>query len=174
MINSVQPKAFLDTGSTMSHVNNDFGERFKLNREDSDCCVGLAVKGCTSTCLKKCSVDIELNGQKYNKVSFTVLDNLLTDVILGQYFMRKHQNVNIREVGLMPTLYVGALQTVKTSTPVRFFEHLKADRWPIATKSRGYSRPDSDFISTESKRLLQQGLIEPSNSSWRGEPLVAT
>ena len=74
----------------------------------------------------------------------------------------------------MPTLYVGALQTVKTSTPVRLFEHLKADCRPIATKCRSFSRPDSDFISTETKRLLQQGLIKPSNSPWRAQPLVVT
>ena len=54
LINGVQAKPLLDTGSTMSHVSNDFSEQLKLNLKDSDCCFGLAVKGCTSKCLGKC------------------------------------------------------------------------------------------------------------------------
>ena len=47
----------------------------------------------------------------------------------------------------MPTLHLGTLQRVKTSTPTRQLEHLKSECRPIATKSRRYSRIDSDFIS---------------------------
>ena len=89
-------------------------------------------------------------------MSFTVLDDLFTDVILGQDFMNKHQNVNIHLGGPMPTLRLGTLQFVKTSIPIRLFEHLKSDCRPIATKARRYSRMDSDFISAEAKRLLKE------------------
>ena len=99
---------------------------------------------------------------------------MLTDVILGQDFMDKHQNVNIHLGGSLPTLRLGALGAVKTSTPVRLFQHLKSECRPIASKSRRYSRSDSVFISYEVKRLFKEGLIEPSNSPWRAQPLVVT
>ena len=76
--------------------------------------------------------------------------------------------------GPIPTLHIGALNTVKTSTPIRLFQHLKTDCKPIATKSRRYSHADSEFISSEVKRLLREGLIESSNSPWRAQPLVVT
>ena len=114
--------------------------------------------------LGKCAAEVKLNGQIYNQVSFTVLEDLLTDVILGQDFMNKNQNVNIYLGGPLPTLHLGALQAVMTRTPVRLFEHLKADSRLIATNSRRYSRFDSEFISVEVKRLFREGLIEPSNS----------
>ena len=88
--------------------------------------------------------------------------------------MNKHQNVNIHFGGPLPTLHLGALQAVKTRTPVHLFEHLRADCRPIATKSRRYSPFDSEFISVEVKRLFREGLIEPSNSTWRAQPLVVT
>ena len=106
----------------------------------------------------------EINNEQ---VSFIVLKGLLTDVILGQDFMDKHQNVNIHLGGPLPTLRLGALDAVKTSTPVRLFQHLKSECRPIASKSRRYSRSDSVFISYEVKRLFKKGLIEPSNSPWR-------
>ena len=88
--------------------------------------------------------------------------------------MNKHQNVNIHLGGPLPTFHLGALQAVKTPTTVRLFEHLKADCRHIATKSRRYSRFDSEFISVEVKRLFRKGLIEPSNSPRRAQPLVVT
>ena len=117
---------------------------------------------------------VDLNGQNYKNVPFTVLNDLLADVVLGQDFMNKHQNVNIHSGGPMPTLHIGALNTVKTSTPIRLFQHLKTDCKPIATKSRRYSHAGSEFISSEVKRLLREELIESSNSPWRAQPLVVT
>ena len=58
--------------------------------------------------------------------------------------------------------------------PIRLFRHLKTDCKPIATKSRRYSHADSQFISSEVKQLLREGLIESRNSFWRAQPLVVT
>ena len=50
--------------------------------------------------------------------------------------------------------------------------HLAADVKPIATKSRKYSEEDQQFIAAETKRLLEEGIIEPSNSPWRVQVAV--
>ena len=173
-VNRKNANALIDTGSTLSHLSSEFSKRLNIELENCDCSVGLAVKNYSSKGLGKCAAEVKLNGQIYNQVSFTVLEDLLTDVILGQDFMNQHQNVNIHLGGPLPTLHLGALQAVKTRTPVHLFEHLRADCRPIATKSRRYSRFDSEFISVEVKRLFREGLIEPSNSPWRAQPLVVT
>ena len=103
----------------------------------------------------------------------TGLKDLLTDVILGYDFMQRHQNMNIHFSGSRPTLNLNALQAAVTNAPVRLFEHLSDDCHPIATKERRYSNADRRFISTEVKRLLDEGLIEASASPWRAQPLVA-
>ena len=56
--------------------------------------------------------------------------------------------------------------------PPQLFVNLSDDCRPIATKSRKYSRDDSVFISSEVKRLLAEGIIEPSLSPWRGQVVV--
>ena len=45
---------------------------------------------------------------------------------------------------------------------------------PVASKSRRYSRDDSEFIQSEVKRLLAADFIEPARSPWRAQVLVAT
>ena len=104
-------------------------------------------------------------------MSATFLKNLITDVILGRDFMTQHQSININFGGVKPTLQLGALEAVKTSTPVKLFQYLHND---CRTKERRYSWQDKSFISSEIKRLLTDGLIEPSNSLWRSQPLVVT
>ena len=122
--------------------------------------------------LSRCKADIHLNGNEYKNVSFTVHDNLLIDAILGQDFMARHKNVTIHFGGEIPTLHLGALQAIKTSTPVKLFKHLRENKQPVATKPRRYSQADTEFISSEVKRLLNDDLIEPSSSPWRAQPLV--
>ena len=74
----------------------------------------------------------------------------------------------------IPTLHLGALQANKTSTPVKLFEHVRENTHPVATKPKRYSQFDTEFISSEVKRLLRDDLIEPSSSPWRAQPLVVT
>ena len=88
------------------------------------------------------------------------------------YSMAQHKNVKIHFGGEIPTLHLGALQAIKTSTPVKLFEHLRENTQPIATKPRRYSQANTEFISSEVKRLFNNDLIEPSSSLWRAHPLV--
>ena len=49
---------------------------------------------------------------------------------------------------------------------------LTADCRPITTPVWKYSKADKTFISHDVERLQSEGLIEPSNSPWRAQPLV--
>ena len=173
-INSVEANALIDTGSTLSHLSKRFSKLLNLELEQSDCSIGLAVKGHMSKGLGRCKADVHLNDNKYENVSLTVLDNLLTDAILGQDFMARHKNVNIHFGGEIPTLPFGTLQAMKTSIPVNLFEHLRENTQPVATKFRRYSQADTEFISSKVKRLLNDDLIEPSSSPCRAQLLVVT
>ena len=138
-VNGVSAKALIDTGSTLSHISDSFHERLNSQLQESKQFIGLAVKGCASPSLGMCKTCIELNDKKYEEVTLTVLKDLLTDVILGQDFMQLHQSVKIHFGGAEPTLTLGILQPIKTSAPVKLFEHLQNNCVPVATKERRYS-----------------------------------
>jgi hypothetical protein len=42
----------------------------------------------------------------------------------------------------------------------------------VATKSRRHSAEDIQFIASEVERLLEDGIIEPSNSPWHAQAFV--
>ena len=173
-IDGVPVNALVDTGSTLSHISEELSRHLDLRLEETICNVGLAVRGCSSKSLGLCKANIEVNGDAYSSVPFTVLKDLVSDVILGRDFMDLHQSVNIHFGEEKPTLHLGELRIVKTPTPVSLFKHLSDDCRPIATKSRHYSNADQSFISSEIQRLLKENLIERSSSPWRAQPLVVT
>ena len=173
-VNGVFANALIDTGSRLSHISDCFSERLNLVLQNSNHSIGLAIKGCASSSLGVSKVKVELNGRSYSQVPVTILKDLLTDVVLGQDFLEQHKSINIQFGGTKPALHLGALEPIKTSTPVKLFEHLKENCTPIATKERRYSTHDKKFISAEIRRLLSEDLIEKSNSPWRAQPFVIT
>ena len=72
--------------STLSHLSKRFSKLLNLELKEFDCPIGLAVKGHLLKGLGRCKADVYLNGNKYKNVSFTVLNGLLNDAILGQDF----------------------------------------------------------------------------------------
>ena len=56
--------------------------------------------------------------------------------------------------------------------PPSLFSNLTPDCKPIAVKSRRYTSSDVKLIESETQRLLAEGIIKPSTSSWRAQVLV--
>ena len=166
--------ALIDTGSTLTHISENLSKLLKLELSESSQKITLATSDSYSKSLEMCQVSLKLLGQQYKSVSVILLKNHITDVILGRDFVTQHQSINIHFGGVKPTLQLGSLEAVKTSTPVKLFQYLHNDCQLIAIKERRYSWQDKSFISSEIKRLLADGLIQPSNSPWRFQPLVVT
>ena len=53
------------------------------------------------------------------------------------------------------------------------FSNLLTDCKPIASKSRGFSKDDENFIQQEVSKLLSEGIVEISSSPWRAQVVVA-
>ena len=153
-INGRSANALIDTGSMLTHISKNLSKLLKLELTESSHKFTLTTSDSYSKSLGMCQVNLKLLGQEYKNVSATVLKNLITDVILRRDFMTQHQNININFGGVKPTLQLGALEAVKTSTPVKLFQYLHNDCRPIATKERRYSWQDKSFISSEIKTAV--------------------
>ena len=101
------------------------------------------------------------------------MNKLCTDIILGQDFLKQYKSVEITFGGSKPTLHVCALKAMNVPSP-SLFRNLTPDCKPVAVKSRRYTADDSKFIETETKKLLADGITEPSISPWRAQVLVTT
>ena len=120
-----------------------------------------------------CEAIVKLHGE-YKNVCFTVLKDLLTDVVLGQDFMHRHESVNIHFGGTEAPLNLNALKALKTPHPPQLFQYLTKDCHLIVTKSRRHSTSDNHFVAMKTKHLLLEGIIKHSNLPWRAQVLITT
>lgn len=161
----------IDTGSAVSLLDKSLVFRLNLSISHTDVSLSMAdktklVKPCGS-----CLLDVEILGQRYTNMPFLVMDNLCSDMILGRDFMRQHECLNIKFYGERKPISVSALECMNITAPSPF-KNLSENIRPVATPTRKHNRVDSEFISAEIDRLLEEGIIEPSMTPWRAQVLV--
>ena len=84
LVNNVAANALIDTGSTLSYVNEKFAIANKLKGSNENNEIGLAVTGNCFQSKEVCLSTIRLQNRTYSDIKLHVLKHLLTDVIVGQ------------------------------------------------------------------------------------------
>lgn len=118
-----------------------------------------------------CVANLSYQGCKYADYKLYILPGLCTDLILGLDFQSQHSSVTFCYRGSEAPLAVCGFSKLNTDSPEPFV-NLTADCHPIASKSQRYSQEDSTFIDKEVKRLLNEGIVEPSLSPWWAQVVV--
>ncbi|GFW02170.1 retrovirus-related Pol polyprotein from transposon opus [Trichonephila clavipes] len=91
-----------------------------------------------------CKVNLKIENFTYQNVELLVMKDLCSDVLIGHDILNRHSSV---EIGFH-------------------------DCRPLVTKSRRQTVEDNIFMALEVQKLLQEGVIEPSNSPWRAQAFV--
>ena len=99
------------------------------------------------------------------------MKNLCADFLIGRDLLKYHSSVEIEFKVKKPPLRICSVAAALV-TPVSLFSNLTPDYKPIATKSRRQTAEDRKFIATEVRKLLDEGIIEPSDSPWRAQAFV--
>ena len=119
-----------------------------------------------------CIVPLSYKDGLYTQ-KLSLLPDLCADVILGHDFLDKHSEVCFPFDGSQNPLKILGVAAANVEAP-SLFQNLTQDCNPIATKSRRHSELDERFIEPEVRKLLKEGIIEPSSSPWRAQVLVTS
>ncbi|GFS90651.1 retrovirus-related Pol polyprotein from transposon opus [Trichonephila clavipes] len=112
-----------------------------------------------------CKVNLEIENFTYQNVELLVMKDLCSDVL------NRHSSVEIGFDCNRPPLTICSLAVAQVP-PVSLFSNLNPDCRPLVTKSRRQTVEDNIFMALEVQKLLQEGVIEPSNSPWRAQAFV--
>ena len=172
IIEGLEVKALFNSGSTESFIHPRLVERVALTVHRSSGTVSMATSvSSTVSITGACVATLSYQGRKYAGYKLSVLPGLCADLILGLDFQSQHSSITFHYGGSQAPLAVCGLSKLSIDPPEPFV-NLTADCHPIVSKSRRYSQEDSIFIDEEVKRLLKEGIIEPSLSPWRAEVVV--
>ena len=171
-MNGFQVTVLFDSGSSESFIHPDLVKKTGLTVYPPSGTVSMATSTSSSAKVSgACVIDLSYQGRKYEALRVSVLPGLCANLRLGLDFQSQHDSVVFHYGGSEPTLSVCGFSTLHIEPPEPF-ANLTTDCQPIATKSRRYSQENSAFIDKEVKRLLEEGIIEPSRSPWRAQVAV--
>ena len=168
IVNNISGESLVDSGAGFNFVSPAFAKKAGLNVIAERGEVGMASMKLSTPTSGYALVDITLAGTQYKNVKVTVLPDAVADIILGLDFLKNHSSVTFQYGGKLPPLVCGSLGEMKIN-PIKLFPNLTPDVHPIRTKSRRFSQPDRQFISSEISRMLKEGIIEKSRSPWRAQ-----
>ena len=161
----------MDTGFSDCYIEKRFAKAHTLKIYDKIGEVTLAETSVKMPIQGQCIAKLSIANNKYPNVVFHVLNNLATDVIIGEKIFQEHSKVTFSFDGSRPAFTLNGLAKMCVPYP-KLFSHLSKYCKPIADKPRRLSKDDAEFIHEETKRLLKEDLIEPSNSPWRAQVVV--
>ena len=125
----------------------------------------------------KTRADLILGNEQFlcKNVEFTLLDNLVKEVIIGLKVLNQHRSVTQELEGKQKPLKIKPAKASHLSvvcSKVEFptlFPGINQDTKPVRMPSRKYSKDERNFIEKEVGRLLEDDIIEESISSWRSQ-----
>ena len=178
-LNDQPVKAMIDTGSSDNFITESLVRSLNLKQYPKFSKVNMANPDFSTDILGYCDVKICLLGRSYQGIKFSVIPKLCTDVILGEPFLKLHKALHVEFSGTEPALELAAdmscaLACAMRIPPARLFSNLSSDCQPVATRSRKFNASDKKFIEDEVQKLLDAGVIEPSDSPWRAQIVLTS
>ncbi|GFU00382.1 putative retrovirus-related pol polyprotein from transposon opus [Trichonephila clavipes] len=170
LVNNIQLSALIDTGSSLSFLNEKHVAKCKSKVEPYLGKISMANSSMVTETEGVCKVNLKIENFTYQNVELLVMKDLCSDVLIGHDILKRHSSVEIGFDGNRPSLTISL--AVAQVPPVSLFPNLNPDCRPLVTKSRRHSVENNTFMALEVQKLLQEGVIEPSNSSWRAHAFV--
>ena len=171
LVNGIKLNALIDTGSSLSFINQRFVKRCRIKIQPYFGRITMANSLLSSDITGCCSVTVKLQTHVYKDVEVLIMKNLCADFLIGHDLLKNHSSVEIEFKGKKPPLRICSVAAALV-TPVSLFSNLTPDCRPIVTKSRRQTEEDRKFIATEVRKLLNEGIIKPSDSPWCAQAFV--
>jgi predicted aspartyl protease len=134
-INGVELNALVDTGSSLSFINQTFVKRCKLQVKPYFGRISMANSSLSSDIAGCCILTIKLHSHIYQNVDVLVMKNLCAEFLIGHDILKNHSSVEIEFSGDEPPLKICSLAVAEVP-PVSLFSNLSPDCKPLITKSR--------------------------------------
>lgn len=177
-IKGIKVQALMDTGSSESFIKSNLCKKLNLFVQGESSRITLASTSFSTEVKGTIVVELDAFGKIYSNFKMGVVEDLCADIILGIDFMKLHKEVKFEFGGERDPVSLKDFQVSSCNVmaaniePPRIFRSIPKDCMPIACPSRRYSEADKSFIKEEVSKLLNEGIIEPSQSSWRSQVLV--
>ena len=169
----------IDSGSNSTYIDKCAANKLNLLIIPKQKTVTLPVSKQKARIIGEVIIDITLHNNTHSCIVVEVIDGLSIDFLVGKDILKRYNKVIFKFDGPQEELVLGAVVNnehfpAMEVPPPPLFTHLSDNIKPMATKSRRHTESNLKFIREETARMLKEGIIEPSVSPWRAQPIVTT
>ena len=175
VLEGIKLEGLLDSGASDNFISEKAVLDNRLKSYGDTSKISMASTTMQANVLGKVTGTLLVKDRTYKNISFGVVEGLCADIILGQSFMKEHEEIVFRMGGMQQKFIVSQPLCSVPASKIkcsRLFRNLDVNCKPIATKPRKYGDEDKLFIQDEVRKLLNNNIIEPSYSPWRAQALV--
>ncbi|GFT76012.1 putative retrovirus-related pol polyprotein from transposon opus [Trichonephila clavipes] len=156
LVNNIQLSALIDTGSSLSFLNEKHVAKCKLKVEPYLGKISMVNSSMVTKTEGVCKVNLKIENFTYQNVELLVMKDLCSDVLIGHDILNRHSSVEIGFDGNRPPLTICSLAVAQVP-PASLFSNLNPGCRPLVTKSRRQTVEDNIFMALEVQKLLQEG-----------------
>ncbi|GFY06678.1 putative retrovirus-related pol polyprotein from transposon opus [Trichonephila clavipes] len=124
LVNKIQLSALIDTGSSLSILNEKHVAKCKLKVEPYLGKISMANSSMVTETEGVCKVNLKIENFTYQNVELLVMKDLCSDVLIGHDIRNRHSSVEIGFHGNRPPLTICSLAVAQVP-PVSLFFNLK-------------------------------------------------
>lgn len=170
-IKGIRAQALIDTGSSISFIDDNFFKLCRLKKNHCSQTISMASTSLTSQVEGQTYTSAKIGDHSYESVNLLIVKNLCADLIIGHDILREHTRLELTFGGSKDPIKICSVAAASVPA-VPLFSNVSPDCKPIAIKSRRHSEDDKKFIGQEINKLLAEGIIEESTSPWRAQVLI--
>ncbi|GFT85183.1 putative retrovirus-related pol polyprotein from transposon opus [Trichonephila clavipes] len=151
LVNNIQLSALIDTGSSLSFLNEKHVAKCKSKVEPYLGKISMANSPMVTETVGASKVNLKIEHFTYQNVELLVMNDLCSDVSIGHDILNRHSSVEIGFYGNSPPLTICSLDVAQVP-PVSLFSNLNPDCRPLVTKSRRHTVKDNIFYDIGSSK----------------------
>nr|XP_037872947.1 uncharacterized protein LOC119629806 [Bombyx mori] len=157
-IRGIRAEALLDTGSSISFINDNFARLCGLKRKSCNQTISMASLNYTSQVEGQTWQTLKIGNHRYDNVNLLIVKNLCADIIIGHDVLEEHSSLEFSFGGPKHPLQV--CNVAEASVPaVPLFANVSPNCKPIAIKSRRHNKEYRNFYMFEVLPLVELQLI---------------
>ena len=179
-LNGREFSALLDTGASMNYIMAEVVDKLGLTLNYNQTARVTLADLSDTEALGTVLIDVAIKGvpNSGSRQEFFVLENCPKNILLGIPFCKAFNSIRLPFCGKLPTFNVvpehskgkkrascSLSSTLEVGAPM-LCRHLVGPNLPIKLDGKKYSVDEKFFIAAEVDRMLKQGLIRKSHSSW--------
>ena len=123
-VNDIVARALIDTSSTNSYLSKSFVDQNYIKYTSLHLVANMANMSLKTEIYGICNIKLQFSQHAYTQVEFFIMPDLVSDVVIGDDLLERHNSVTFRFNGKLPNLVISLIMPTAQVEYAQLFSHM--------------------------------------------------